>query len=154
GAVARRLARNVRSARARQRWRETTLSALAACGTAEEAGRLPERYHPLIDPREEIERRDLRRVLDDELHQLPEKYRAPVVLCDLEGRTHEEAARQLGWPAGSMSRRLDRARRLLRRRLTHRGVALAIPVLVIAAVAALGSRWMSDRDHRAGVDGV
>ena len=70
---------------------------------------LPETYHPLADPSVEVERHELRRVLDDELLHLPEKYRAPVVLCDLEGRTHEEAARQLGWPAGSMSRRLARA---------------------------------------------
>src|SRR5262249_41539962 len=62
--------------------------------------------------------------LDDELLRLPEKYRAPVVLCDLEGHTREEAARRLGWPAGSMSRRLDRARSLPRRRPTYRGGAL------------------------------
>ncbi len=88
--------------------------------------RLPERYHPLVEPSAEVERRDVRRVIDDELLRLPEKYRAPVVLCDLEGHTREEAARRLGWPTGSMSRRLDRARTLLRRRLTHRGLAIAI----------------------------
>jgi len=59
-------------------------------------------------------------MLDDELHQLPEKYRAPLVLCYLEGKTNEEAARLLGWPAGSMSHRLARGRQMLRDRLTGR----------------------------------
>jgi RNA polymerase sigma-70 factor (ECF subfamily) len=80
----------------------------------------------------------LRRVLDDELRRLPDQYRAPVVLCDLEGRTHEEAARQLGWPSGSMSRRLARARRLLRLRLVRRGVVLGMVGLASVALGALG----------------
>jgi RNA polymerase sigma-70 factor (ECF subfamily) len=89
-------------------------------------GKLPEKLHPLADPFVEVERRELGRLLNDELLLLPEKYRSPVVLCYLEGRTHEEAARQLGYPAGSMSRRLKRAHALLRRRLIHRGISLAI----------------------------
>ena len=45
-------------------------------------------------------------MLHQELQGLPDKYWAPLVLCDLEGRTQEEAARELGWPKGSMAKRL------------------------------------------------
>ena len=66
---------------------------------------------------------DLARVLLEEVDRLPERYRAPVVLCDLEGRTHEQAARALGWPVGTVKSRQARARDRLRDRLTRRGVA-------------------------------
>jgi RNA polymerase sigma factor (sigma-70 family) len=67
---------------------------------------------------------DLRPLIDQELSGLPEKYRLPVLLCDLEGKAIKEAARQLGWPQGSLAGRLSRGRKLLARRLTNRGVAL------------------------------
>lgn len=77
------------------------------------------------DPLEEMVWRDLRPVLDEEIHGLPAKYRRPFVLCYLEGRTNEEAARQLGWPVGTLFTRLGRARELLRQRLTRRGIGLS-----------------------------
>jgi RNA polymerase sigma factor (sigma-70 family) len=84
------------------------------------------------DPHSDVERRDLRHVLEEELARLPVNYRAPVVLCDREGLTRAEAARRLGWPAGTLDGRLARARALLRRRLLRRGVA---PALTGGAVA-------------------
>jgi RNA polymerase sigma factor (sigma-70 family) len=74
-------------------------------------------------------------VLDEEINQLPPKYALPLTLCYLEGKTNAEAATQLGWPEGSMSRRLARAKDLLRARLSKRGMAMSA-VLLAAAVFA------------------
>jgi RNA polymerase sigma factor (sigma-70 family) len=67
---------------------------------------------------------DLRTAVDRELSQLPEKYRAALVACYLQGRTHAEAAEHLGWPRGSFAKRLTRGLKLLRGRLMRRGVVL------------------------------
>src|SRR5262249_46327393 len=75
---------------------------------------------------------ELRPVLDEELNRLPDRYRLPVVLCDLEGRTRRDVARQLDVPDGTLSNRLDAARRMLARRPARRGVTL--PAVALAAL--------------------
>ncbi|HEY2155893.1 MAG TPA: RNA polymerase sigma factor [Isosphaeraceae bacterium] len=80
----------------------------------------------------EADRLDFRAAVHAEVDRLPESYRLAVLFCDLQGHTHEEAARELGWPVGTVKGRLSRARALLRDRLARRGMAP-----VAGAVAAL-----------------
>jgi RNA polymerase sigma factor (sigma-70 family) len=86
------------------------------------------------DPLDEITGRELLTVLDEELTRLPEKYRVALVLCHLEGRTQEEAARQLAWSLSMLRRRLERGQALLRARLTRRG--LEWPAALLAGTLA------------------
>src|SRR5229473_8244820 len=80
---------------------------------------------------------DLRPVLDQELQRLPAKYRAVLVLCDLEGKTRKEAARQIGCPEGTVASRLASARVMLAKRLSR--YAPAISGGVLAAMLAQNS---------------
>ncbi len=66
---------------------------------------------------------DLRAVIDEEVHRLPEHYRLPLLLCHVEGLRHDEVARRLGCPVGTVESRLSRARERLRMRLSRRGLA-------------------------------
>jgi serpin B len=110
--VAYRIALDARAAAARRRLHERQEAAMAA-----------------TEPAADAVWADLRRVLDEELDRLPEKYRAPLVLCYLEGKTNDEAADLLGWTRGTVAGRLSRARDLLRGRLTRRGLALSSAAL-------------------------
>jgi RNA polymerase sigma factor (sigma-70 family) len=75
--------------------------------------------------------------LHKEIDRLPERYRVAVILCDLQGLSHERASRQLGWPVGTVKSRLARARQLLRSRLTGRG--FGSPAILVITKAATNS---------------
>ena len=115
--VAYRTAQHARSRAARRCLHEREAAAMSAAA-------------PDLDP---VHQEQLAR-LDEELGRLPDKYRAPLVLCYLEGLTHAEAARRLGWPIGSMSARVAKARDLLHRRLAERrngAQALLLPLTLL-----------------------
>jgi RNA polymerase sigma factor (sigma-70 family) len=109
--VAYRLAVGMRQGTLRRRQREREAAAMRPSEIPFE--------EPRFDPRP---------LLDEEIDRLPEKFRTPLVLCYLEGKTHAEAAREVGCPVGSVSGRLARGLALLRQRLGRRGVAL--PALI------------------------
>ncbi|APW61702.1 sigma-70 family RNA polymerase sigma factor [Paludisphaera borealis] len=92
--------------------------------------------------------------LHEEIERMPERYRIPVLLCDLEGRTHEQAARHLGCPVGTIKSRLARGRQRLRDRLTRRGLvvptgALAAGLLPPTARAAPPASWVESTTRAA-----
>jgi RNA polymerase sigma factor (sigma-70 family) len=85
--------------------------------------------HPEVTPADVP---DWRPWLDRALSRLPEKYRTPVILCDLEGRTRREVARHLCLPEGTLSSRLATARRMLAKRLSRYELPLAGGVLALS----------------------
>jgi RNA polymerase sigma factor (sigma-70 family) len=91
---------------------------------------------PDLPARESPDDPDLRAVIDEELARLPEKYRAAVVLCELEGLSRRDAAARLQVPEGTLSSRLAHARKVLAGRLARRGVT--------ASAAAVGAALSRD----------
>ena len=77
------------------------------------------------DPLDQLTLREAQTVLDEELRKLPAKYREPLLLCYLEEKTRDEAARQLKWPLGTLKSRVERGRDLLRVGLERRGLTLS-----------------------------
>jgi RNA polymerase sigma factor (sigma-70 family) len=110
--VAYRIADKLRSANVRQRTRETAMVDV-----------------PALDANDDARWRDLQPLLDDELQCLPERYRMPIVLFYLEGKSAEEVATTLGRPRGTVLSQLARAREKLRIRLTRRKLALSVGLL-------------------------
>ena len=92
-------------------------------------------------PALEATREELNEILDDELNRLPEKYRAPIVLCFLQGKSLSEAAQELDCPRGTISTRLTRAREILRNRLARRDLELS-PGAMVADLARSSIRAM------------
>jgi RNA polymerase sigma factor (sigma-70 family) len=84
------------------------------------------------EPLDELTWQELRAVIDEEVGRLPEKFRVPVVLCYFQGKSHEQAARELGCPKRSLTSRVARARELLRIQLVRRGLALSAGALITA----------------------
>lgn len=78
-------------------------------------------------------------LLDREVNRLPDKYRLPIVLCDLEGKTRKQAARQLGWPEGTVATRLQHGRALVQKRLARHGLPLSAGAITLVWVEAISA---------------
>jgi RNA polymerase sigma factor (sigma-70 family) len=115
--VARRTALKARADAARRRTKEQSVARSEVSGTATRNDWLP--------------------LLDEELSRLPEKYQRPIVLCDLEGNTRQEAAKQLGWLEGTVASRLVRGRALLAKRLVRRAQVLSGGLTITLAGSAV-----------------
>lgn len=95
---------------------------------------------------------ELLHILDEEMQRLNERYRLPLLLCYLEGRTQEEAAQQLGWSLSTLRRRLERGRELLHARLLRRGATPASAMGALALAAGSARAGLSASVRRAILD--
>ena len=109
-AVAHRVSKGARAVALARTARELRAAALAAGRRSEAAGRV-----------------EISSILHEEIDRLPERYRLPLLLCDIENCTQQEAARKLGWPLGTVKSRQARARARLRARLVRRGLHGVVP---------------------------
>ncbi len=110
--VARRVALRARGANERRRQREETRVADVEVVGAD----------PLMSD-------EVGAIIHEEIDRLADVQRLPILLCALEGLSHEEAAQRLRWPLGTVKSRLVRGRRRLQTRLARRGLAPAMTIL-------------------------
>ena len=120
--VARRIAMRLRSAHERRKIRERP-------GNVEAAVRHPDHAVQI----------ELKSAIDQEIDRLAESHRLPVVLCCLEGISHEEAAQRLRWPLGTVKSRLARGRKRLQERLVRKGFAPSVALAAAAGTGLLGN---------------
>jgi RNA polymerase sigma factor (sigma-70 family) len=118
--VSYRLAGRLRATQARRRRRESTVASL------------PDVAEDARDVLGEITGRELMGVLDGELQRLPDEHRLPLVLCYLQGKSRDEAARELGWSPATLYRRLDEGRKRLKQSLHKRGLEWSSVLLPLA----------------------
>jgi len=97
--------------------------------------------HPTVAP--DLDLHELHQTLDLELNKLPDKYRVPIVLCDLEARSRKEVAGQLRIAEGTLSSRLATGRQRLARRLARHGLTLGGGALATTLVQQVASAGMS-----------
>lgn len=109
---------------------------------------IPEPVDPQPHVLDALSGRELLALVDAEIARLPEVYRLPLLLCLLQGRTVEEAARQLGWTIGSLRGRLERGREQLRQRLTRRGIGLSMGVLALLTPAVVPEKLLAASLHQ------
>jgi RNA polymerase sigma factor (sigma-70 family) len=101
-------------------------------GSLRRLSRVQPGFDPAAPPTEDdLDRREVRQVLHEEIDRLPERLRQPVLLCYLEGLTNSEAAVLLGCPSSTLKARLAKAREDLRGRLERRGLALSMMLLIL-----------------------
>jgi RNA polymerase sigma factor (sigma-70 family) len=93
---------------------------------------------PPADPLQEAGGREVRAIVFEEIGRLSERYRAPLLLCAVEGLSREEAAKHLGCQPNTLKTRLERGRRLLRNRLARRGLKLSASLLAAQLSSAAG----------------
>jgi RNA polymerase sigma factor (sigma-70 family) len=114
-------------------WLYSVAQRVATRARAREAARLTRERRikpmPQKETLDEASWQELRIILDEEIARLPEKCRDAIVLCHFENKSHEQAAKELGWPKRTLTNRLVRGRELLRQRLIKRGITLSAGVV-------------------------
>jgi RNA polymerase sigma factor (sigma-70 family) len=120
----------------------TSLRARADCARRQKHEARASQRSTATDP-DELTWREIRRVVHEELDRLPERHRAALVLCYLQGKTQDEAAVELGLPKGTLKGHLERGRSLLQARLVRRGLGPGVVLALAAAPAATKAAGLS-----------